>query len=117
MAEVFGALVPTFILIALGYLVRAARIATAEQFGMVNRFGYFVLYPAFLFTLVSGANFAGADALPFLGGVTIFTQAIRIFTDFVLYCVGNAPSDRHLYTPCGACARRILRTVRFTKLK
>ncbi|MBX3428667.1 MAG: AEC family transporter [Hyphomonadaceae bacterium] len=69
MAEVFGALVPTFILIALGYLTRAARIATAEQFGMVNRFGYFVLYPAFLFTLVSGANFAGADALPFLGGV------------------------------------------------
>jgi len=69
MAEVFGALVPTFILIALGYIVRTARIATAEQFGMVNRFGYFVLYPAFLFTLVSGANFAGDDALPFLGGV------------------------------------------------
>jgi len=69
MAEVFGALVPTFILIMLGYLVRAARIATSEQFGMVNRFGYFVLYPAFLFTLVSGANFAGDDALPFLGGV------------------------------------------------
>lgn len=69
MAEVFGALVPTFILITLGYVVRAARIATAEQFGMVNRFGYFVLYPAFLFTLVSGANFAGEDALPFLGGL------------------------------------------------
>jgi malonate transporter len=69
MAEVFGALVPTFILITLGYLVRAGRIATAEQFGMVNRFGYFVLYPAFLFTLVSTANFAGDDALPFLGGV------------------------------------------------
>lgn len=69
MAEVFGALLPTFILIALGYAVRATRIATAEQFGMVNRFGYFVLYPAFLFTLVSGANFAGANALPFLGGV------------------------------------------------
>jgi malonate transporter and related proteins len=66
MAEVFGALLPTFILIALGYIVRARNIATAEQFGMVNRFGYFVLYPAFLFTLVSGANFAGADAGPFL---------------------------------------------------
>lgn len=69
MAEVFGALAPTFILIALGHIVRAARIATAEQFGMVNRFGYFVLYPAFLFTLISGASFAGDDALPFLGGV------------------------------------------------
>ncbi len=69
MTEVFAALIPTFILIALGYIVRVARIATAEQFGMVNRFGYFVLYPAFLFTLISGASFAGADALPFLGGV------------------------------------------------
>lgn len=66
MAEVFGALAPTFILITLGYIVRATNIATAEQFGMVNRFGYFVLYPAFLFTLVSGANFAGSDAGPFL---------------------------------------------------
>src|SRR5690606_779096 len=36
---------------------------------MVNRFGYFVLYPAFLFTLISGADFAGAEALPFLGAV------------------------------------------------
>ncbi len=69
MAEVFGALAPTFILIALGHIARAARIATAEQFGMVNRFGYFVLYPAFLFTLISGASFADNDALPFLGGV------------------------------------------------
>ncbi|MGH6950502.1 MAG: AEC family transporter [Vitreimonas sp.] len=66
MTEVVGALAPTFILIALGYIVRASQIATAEQFGMVNRFGYFVLYPAFLFTLVSGASFAGADAGPFL---------------------------------------------------
>jgi malonate transporter len=36
---------------------------------MVNRFGYFVLYPAFLFTLITNARFAGGDALPFLGGV------------------------------------------------
>jgi len=69
MAEVFGALVPTFILITLGYAVRAFNIATSEQFGMVNRFGYFVLYPAFLFTLITNASFANDDALPFLGGV------------------------------------------------
>lgn len=69
MSEVFAALAPTFILIALGYIVRASRVASAEAFGMVNRFGYFVLYPAFLFTLISGADFAGAEALPFLGGL------------------------------------------------
>jgi malonate transporter and related proteins len=66
MAEVFGALLPTFILIALGFTARATQIATAEQFGMVNRFGYFILYPSFLFTLISGANFASGDAGTFL---------------------------------------------------
>ncbi len=66
MAEVFGALLPTFILIALGYTARATNIATAEQFGMVNRFGYFILYPAFLFTLVSSASFESGDAGAFL---------------------------------------------------
>jgi predicted permease len=83
MAEVLGALAPTFILIALGYIVRASRIASAEQFGMVNRFGYFVLYPAFLFTLVSGARFAGADAGPFLlavlgGFLTLVAAALGL---------------------------------------
>jgi predicted permease len=69
MGEVFGALAPTFILIALGAIVRVSGVATAEQFGMVNRFGYFVLYPAFLFTLVSGASFAGTGAGLFLLGL------------------------------------------------
>lgn len=69
MAEVFAALAPTFILIALGYIVRASRIASAEQFGMVNRFGYFVLYPAFLFTLISHASFDSGGAASFLMGL------------------------------------------------
>jgi ABC-type proline/glycine betaine transport system ATPase subunit len=35
----------------------------AYQFlGHVNRFGYFVLYPAFLFTLSSAADFRAANA-------------------------------------------------------
>lgn len=66
MAEVFGALLPTFILIAFGYGARVSRIVSAEQFGMVNRFGYFILYPSFLFTLVSGASFESGDAGVFL---------------------------------------------------
>src|SRR5690606_24524954 len=54
--------------------VRAAGIASAEQFGMINRFGYFVLYPAFLFTLISTAEFSGAAAaflLAVLGGFAV----------------------------------------------
>lgn len=69
MIDILSALAPTFLLIALGYGVRAARIASAEAMGMVNRFGYFVLYPAFLFTLISQANLAAAEAAPFLIGL------------------------------------------------
>jgi malonate transporter and related proteins len=86
MAEVFAALLPTFILIALGYTARATNIASAEQFGMVNRFGYFILYPSFLFTLVSGASFESGDAgtflLAVLGGfltLVLIALSLRFF--------------------------------------
>jgi predicted permease len=98
MAEVFGALLPTFILISLGYVVRASRIATAEQFGMVNRFGYFVLYPAFLFTLVSGANFAGSDAgaflLALLGG---FLTLVALALSLRFFFRGDDPAYTSLF--------------------
>ena len=69
MPDVALALAPVFILIALGWLARNRRIAEPEAFGAVNRFGYFVLYPAFLFTIVTQADFSSGDALPFVGGV------------------------------------------------
>ncbi|MEZ5994646.1 MAG: AEC family transporter [Hyphomonadaceae bacterium] len=69
MSEVYGALVPVFILIGLGWLARNRRIASPEAFAAVNRFGYFILYPAFLFTLVSRADFASHGAAPYALGV------------------------------------------------
>lgn len=69
MASVIAALAPVFILIALGWLARNRRLAEPEAFGAVNRFGYFVLYPAFLFTLITSADFSSSDAAPFLFGV------------------------------------------------
>ncbi|MBY0565418.1 MAG: AEC family transporter [Hyphomonadaceae bacterium] len=78
MASVYAALAPVFILIALGWLARNRRIATAEQFGVVNRFGYFILYPAFLFTIVTGADFSNADAGPFVIAVLLGFGAIML---------------------------------------
>jgi predicted permease len=69
MNGVIGELLPVFILILIGWGARAARIVSAEAFGQVNRFGYFVLYPAFLFTLSSTADLSGGDAGPFIIGV------------------------------------------------
>lgn len=85
MASVYAALAPVFILIALGWLARNRRIATPEHFGVVNRFGYFILYPAFLFTIVTGADFTNADAGPFVvavllgfGAVMVIALALRL---------------------------------------
>ncbi len=69
MHDVIGELSPVFILIVVGWAARASNVASPEALGHVNRFGYFVLYPAFLFTLSSQANVAGREALPFVGGL------------------------------------------------
>jgi predicted permease len=71
MNNVVGELLPVFILIVIGWAVRASRIVSAEAFGQVNRFGFFILYPAFLFTLTSQADLTGGDA-----GVFILTTVI-----------------------------------------
>ncbi len=71
MADIVVALAPVFILIAIGYGARASNLANSEAFGVVNRFGYFVLYPAFLFTLISTADVVGMDAGPFVLAVVL----------------------------------------------
>ena len=71
MNNVIGELLPVFILIVIGWSARAAGIVSAEGFGAVNRFGYFVLYPAFLFTLSSSADLSGGEAGPFILGILL----------------------------------------------
>jgi malonate transporter and related proteins len=71
LTEIYLALAPVFLLIALGYGARASRVIPAEAFGAVNRFGYFILYPAFLFTLVTEADFNNADAAPYVWGLLL----------------------------------------------
>jgi len=84
--EVLGALAPVFLLILLGWAVRAARLLPLDAIGAVNRFGYFVLYPAFLFTTIHSASLASPDAFPFVGGVILsflvvcaLTLSLRVF--------------------------------------
>lgn len=78
MANVYGALAPVFILIALGWIARNRRIATPEAFSAVNRFGYFFLLPAFLFTTITAADFSNRDAGPFILAVLGGTAAMAL---------------------------------------
>ncbi len=86
MDKVLEALAPVFLLILLGWAVRASRVVSAEALGHVNRFGYFVLYPAFLFTTIASASFDSADAGPYLFGtiaaflcVVVIALSTRLF--------------------------------------
>lgn len=93
MGEVYNALAPVFILIALGWAARAGRLAEPEAFGVVNRFGYFILYPAFLFTIVTGADFSNRDAGPFVAGVLLgfgVVMLIALATRFLFRSDGPA---------------------------
>lgn len=78
MAEVYTALAPVFILIALGWLARNRRLATPEAFGAVNRFCYFILLPAFLFTIITSADFSNSDAGPFVLAVLAGSAAMAL---------------------------------------
>jgi len=92
-SNVYLALAPVFILIAIGYIARASRIMAPEAFGAVNRFGYFVLYPAFLFMIVTQADFSNADALPFVAGVVLgFAAVIVIGLGLRLVFRGDGPA-------------------------
>jgi predicted permease len=71
MTTILSALAPVFLLILIGWAARARGLVSMEAFGAVNRFGYFVLYPAFLFSTVAGAKVDAADAGPFVGAVLI----------------------------------------------
>ncbi|MGE0044278.1 MAG: AEC family transporter [Hyphomonadaceae bacterium] len=86
MLDVVVALAPVFILILIGWGARSARILPDEAWGAVNRFGYLVLYPAFLFTTVAGANLTSANAPAFLAAaitgfliMAAFAFATRFF--------------------------------------
>ena len=68
MIGVIAALTPVFLLIAAGWAARAGRLVEADQFGAINRIGYFLFYPAFLFTTITGSHVEIGEAGRFLAG-------------------------------------------------
>lgn len=71
MNPILAALAPVFLLIVMGWAARARGLVSMEAFGAVNRFGYVVLYPAFLFSTIVGAKVDPGAAAPFLAAVLI----------------------------------------------
>ena len=64
MLETFGALAPVFILIALGWLLRARGFPGEAFWPAAERLVYFVLFPALLFLTTASSELVGFALLP-----------------------------------------------------
>jgi hypothetical protein len=76
MTQILNALLPVFIIISLGWLVRARGVLTADTFSQVERLTYFILYPALLFRTIATANLGAYDIGPFALGLLIALLAM-----------------------------------------
>ena len=84
MVATFGALAPVFILIALGWLLRARGFPGDQFWPAAERLVYFVLFPALLFLTTAAADLGALDLLPLagaliagIGGTVALTLALR----------------------------------------
>jgi predicted permease len=64
MLTTFGALAPVFLLIALGWLLRARGFPGEAFWPAAERLVYFVLFPALLFLTTAGSEITGGAMLP-----------------------------------------------------
>ena len=69
MLATFGALVPVFLLIALGWVLRARGFPGDDFWPAAERLVYFVLFPALLFLTTAAADLSALDLLPLSGAL------------------------------------------------
>jgi malonate transporter and related proteins len=76
MSTALAAILPVFGVIGLGFAAKRLNFVPATAWPAVNSFGYWMLYPAFLFSTVASTDFSGPQTLPFLGCLILgFTLA------------------------------------------
>lgn len=80
---ILSAFLPVFVVIALGFAVRASGYIPRERWRGVNALNHRLLLPSFLFTLLAQAQFDGANSL-MIGGVSALGSAIMIGLALVL---------------------------------
>jgi predicted permease len=78
MLTTFGALAPVFLLIALGWLLRARGFPGAAFWPAAERLVYFVLFPALLFLTTATSELAGFGLLPLAAALVLALLAIGL---------------------------------------
>lgn len=67
MSSALAAILPVFGVIGIGFIAKRMKVVPDTAWAAVNSFGYWMLYPAFLFSTVASADFSGPETLKFLG--------------------------------------------------
>jgi malonate transporter and related proteins len=80
MLATFGALAPVFILIGLGWLLRARGFPGAAFWPAAERLVYFVLFPALLFLTTAAADLGDLDLLPMAAALIVAIVAMAALT-------------------------------------
>ena len=80
MLATFGALAPVFILIGLGWLLRARGFPGATFWPAAERLVYFVLFPALLFLTTAAADLGDLDLLPIAAALIAAIAAMATLT-------------------------------------
>ncbi|MGH6904544.1 MAG: AEC family transporter, partial [Geminicoccaceae bacterium] len=80
MLAAFGALAPVFILIGLGWLLRARGFPGGALWPAAERLVYFVLFPALLFLTTAAADLGELDLLPMAAALIVAIAAMAALT-------------------------------------
>ncbi len=73
MTLILNAVLPVFLVVALGYGLKRLRFLGPRGWGAVTKLAYYVFFPAFLVPAIWGADFRGLDAGPL--ALTVATAA------------------------------------------
>ena len=84
MTTIFAALIPVFLIIVLGWLIKQRGLFDDGFWETAERLTFYILFPSLLIVKIGGAEISGADAAPLFGvlftlsaGVALFVMALR----------------------------------------
>lgn len=81
MIAAFLALLPVFLVIVVGYVLRRTKLVGDEQWATVDHLCYYVLFPAIMFKEIAGADFTGVPvwSMAFAMMAAIIAMSIGLF--------------------------------------
>lgn len=98
MSNALAAILPVFGVIGLGFIAKRLKIVPDTAWAAVNSFGYWMLYPAFLFSTIAGADFSGPHTVKFLGCLLLgFALAAIWGLSLRLFFRSNGPEFTSLF--------------------